>query len=209
MIIPDHLSPVYTPVIIKGNKTKNRSIDYALYRKVVVMNSSERRNVILDYLKQAQEPTTGGKLSDLCGVTRQVIVADIALLRAQGADIIGTPQGYIYNQQRRSVVRQKIAANHSGDHDQIREELYLIVDQGARVQDVIVEHPIYGELTASLHVASRHDVDNFIAKLVQHNAEPLLTLTDGLHLHTIEADNLETITRIKSILAEKGYLALE
>ncbi|MDI9419324.1 MAG: transcription repressor NadR [Firmicutes bacterium] len=173
------------------------------------MNSTSRRAAVLKYLKDAQKPITGGSLSQHFGVTRQVIVSDIAILRAQGEDIIGTPQGYIYNVPGKAVIRQKIAAIHSSGHDQIREELYTIVDHGARIQDVTVEHPIYGEITASLHIASRFDADQFIAKLAANNAEPLLVLTDGLHLHTIEAERIETFDAIRQALAEKGYLAEE
>ena len=173
------------------------------------MNSTSRRAAVLKYLKDAQKPITGGSLSQHFGVTRQVIVSDIAILRAQGEDIIGTPQGYICNVPGKAVIRQKIAAIHSSGHDQIREELYTIVDHGARIQDVTVEHPIYGEITASLHIASRFDADQFIAKLAANNAEPLLVLTDGLHLHTIEAERIETFDAIRQALAEKGYLAEE
>jgi len=213
VIVADIFSAVYTPdntidnnggkIIAKAKKTLSKiSYEWSWH-----MNSSERRKAILQYLKEAKEPITGGQLSELFHVTRQVVVADIALLRATGEDIIGTPQGYVYNQPAKNHVQQKIAVVHSDDREQIREELYIIVDNGARVQDVIVEHPVYGEITGSLHIASRHDVDQFIEKLDQHNAEPLLVLTDGLHLHTITAENHETIERVMHALMLKGYLA--
>jgi len=173
------------------------------------MNSKDRRTAILQYLKAAQEPITGASLSERFGVTRQVIVSDIAILRAQGEDIIGTPQGYLYNVPEKATIRQTIAAVHSSDREQIREELYIIVDHGARIKDVIVEHPIYGEITASLHIASRFDADQFIDKLAAYKAEPLLVLTDGLHLHTIEVEKIEALAAIKKALAAKGYLAVE
>lgn len=174
------------------------------------MNSMNRRAAILKLLQDTQEPITGGQLSEHLGVTRQVIVSDIALLRAQGEDIIGTPRGYLYNRPgSKTMVRQKIASVHSRFHDQIRDELYLIVDHGASVQDVIVEHPVYGEITASLHISSRYDVDQFLEKLAEYNAEPLLILTDGPHLHTIEADRIEVLEQVKQALAAKGYLAPE
>lgn len=171
------------------------------------MNSINRRASILKLLQESQEPVTGGQLSEHFGVTRQVIVSDIALLRAQGEDIIGTPRGYLYNLPAKTMIRQKIAAVHSRAHEQIREELYIIVDHGARVQDVIVEHPVYGEITASLHISSRFDVDLFLEKLAEYKAEPLLILTDGPHLHTIEAGRIEILDQVKQALADKGYLA--
>lgn len=171
------------------------------------MNSKQRRAAILDHLKQSNQPVTGGQLSEIYNVTRQVIVGDIALLRAKGAEIMGTPQGYLHSAIESPKAKMKIAAIHSSDHDQIRDELYLIVDYGATVQDVIVDHPLYGEITASLHVTCRHDVDQFIEKLTQSQAEPLLVLTDGLHLHTVTADDMETLDRVKSALKSAGYLA--
>lgn len=173
------------------------------------MNSKSRRAAILRYLKDTKEPVTGASLSERFGVTRQVIVSDIAILRAKGEDIIGTPQGYICSVPGKTMIRQKIAAVHSSDHAQIREELYIIVDHGGRIQDVIVEHPVYGEITASLHITSRYDADQFIAKLAAYNAEPLLVLTDGLHLHTIEVERIETLEAIKQALSAKGFLAAE
>lgn len=171
------------------------------------MKSKQRRAAILEYLKQNNNSITGGQLSEKFNVTRQVIVGDIALLRAKGAEIIGTPQGYLYSQTATNKAQIKIAATHSSDHDQIREELYLIVDHGATVQDVIVDHPIYGQITANLHVTSRYDADQFIDKLSKYQAEPLLVLTDGLHLHTITADNMDTLERVNSALAKSEFLA--
>lgn len=173
------------------------------------MNSIERRKTLLNYLKQSEDPITGSQLSKIFDVTRQIIVADIALLRAKGEDIIGTPRGYIYASEQSEKIRQKIASIHSRDPEEIREELYLIVDNGASIRDVIVEHPLYGEITASLHISSRHDVEQFIKKLAKSKAEPLLVLTEGLHLHTLVADNPKVLIRVKQRLADKGYLAAE
>jgi transcriptional regulator of NAD metabolism len=171
------------------------------------MTSNQRRQAICNYLKSAQEPVTGNQLSEQFNVTRQVIVSDVALLRAKGEQIISTPQGYLYNLLDEPIAQIKIAAQHSSDHEQIRNELYLIVDNGATAQDVIVEHPLYGEITASLHISSRHDVDQFIYKLATSNAEPLLVLTEGLHLHTLTAKDLETLRRVEQVLKEHEFLA--
>lgn len=173
------------------------------------MDSNQRKQAILQHLKKANSPITGSKLSQIFNVTRQVIVADIALLRAKGEDITGTPQGYVYTAANTPKIRQKLATVHSRKHEDILDELYTIVDHGGAIQDVIVEHPLYGEIIASLHVSSRHDADQFILKLAQLSAEPLLTLTDGPHLHTVVADNMEVIERIKKSLRKKGYLAEE
>lgn len=171
------------------------------------MTSNQRRAAISKHLKASPTPITGNQLSEEFTVTRQVIVSDIALLRATGEDIMSTPQGYIYAQVDDQRPQIKIAAQHSSEFAQIRNELYIIVDNGASVQDVIVEHPVYGEITANLHISSRHDVDQFLHKLAESKAEPLLVLTEGLHLHTLIADDLETLHRAERALKDQGYLA--
>jgi len=163
--------------------------------------------MILDTLQRSTEPCTGAELSELLGVTRQVIVADIALLRASGEAIIATPQGYLLNVETDfSRCRGTVVSKHSPDPSDIENELYIVVDMGGSVVDVTVEHPVYGQLTGLLHIESRLDVKRFIERLHQSNAEPLLVLTEGLHLHTIEARDEETLDLIINMLKEKGYL---
>jgi transcriptional regulator of NAD metabolism len=106
-------------------------------------------------------------------------------------------------------VRQTIASRHSADTEDLTAELYAIVDNGATVLDVTVEHPVYGEITGILRLSSRAEVDGFIAKLRAARAEPLLVLTGGLHLHTIEAKDEKAIERVLRALAARGYLADE
>ena len=136
---------------------------------------------ILALLEEAEEPITGSTLSSLFGVTRQVIVGDVAVLRAQGAGIIATPQGYLLPKAAaRGAHRSRVAVRHGAENAELARELNLIVDLGGTVVDVSVEHPLYGELTANLQLSSRQDVQRFIEKMQELQGEPLLVLTGGL-----------------------------
>ena len=90
--------------------------------------------------------------------------------------------------------------------DEIKDELYTIVDCGAKVLDVVVEHEIYGQITVDLYIASRQDADEFTAKIEKYQTRPLKELTGGIHLHTIEAKSREILEKTEKKLREKGYL---
>lgn len=171
-------------------------------------DATARRHAILEVLEEAGEPVPGHRLAARFGVTRTVIVHDIALLRAQGAPIVATPSGYVIN---RPAARHvwKVAVEHGPDLDVIRRELYAIVDQGVTVRDVIVEHPVYGELRGWLDLRSRHDVDRFCRRMAATRAEPLLTLSGGPHLHTLEADDPSAPERVAEALRRLGFLLEE
>lgn len=172
------------------------------------MSKEERRAQIMTFLKEAKTPVTGGALSESLGVTRQVIVGDVAVLRARGEEIIATPQGYLlHKESAASAHRKTVAVRHSGSNEELALELNLIVDLGGTVVDVLVEHPLYGEISANLQLSSRYDVNQFILKMEELQAEPLLVLTDGYHLHTIEAPNSEIMGTIEEKLRENGLLA--
>ncbi|MGI6538197.1 MAG: transcription repressor NadR [Caldicoprobacterales bacterium] len=169
------------------------------------MTAEQRRKSIVDAITRSSEPLTGAYLAGKYQVTRQVIVQDIAILRAAGYDIIATPRGYIIplsNQPKKFTRVFAVKHNHEG----MEEELYAIVDCGGRVLDVIIEHPVYGEFKASLLLSTRRDVDLFIETMKKEEAEPLSALTEGVHLHTIEADSHEILNEIEEILKQRGYL---
>ncbi len=168
-----------------------------------------RRRAIRAYLLAragSDEPLRGQELADLFGVSRQVIVQDIAVLRAEGAPILATPQGYLWAgaSQAPPAIRRILAVRHGPDD--IEAELNAIVDQGATVVDVMVEHPVYGELRGLLMTRSRHDVQQFLRRLREHQAGPLLLLTGGVHLHTVEAPDEPTMQRAVAALAQLGFL---
>lgn len=168
------------------------------------MKGEERRNAILNSLKETNLPVKGAELSKKFNVSRQVIVQDIALLRAEGNDIIATPQGYVLINSNNQSIKRIIAVKH--DEKDIENELKTIVSLGGRVLDVTIEHKIYGEITGKLMLKSIYDVDIFIEKLKKENVKPLSNLTEGIHLHTIETDSIDDMDRIIKILEDKGFL---
>lgn len=165
------------------------------------MNARQRREAVLDALRTADAPLSAGTLAKRFAVSRQIIVGDVALLRAQGRDIDATPRGYLLHRTGAGVVRM-IACLH--DEEGMRRELLTCVDNGCTVADVIVEHPLYGQLTGALQIASRYDVEQFIAKSRQ--ASPLSILTGGIHLHTLICPDEEAFQRVCRSLREEGIL---
>lgn len=163
-----------------------------------------RRSAILELLAREDRPVTGSELAERFGVSRQVIVQDIALLRAQGHEIIATPQGYRCLRPDRPAHRDVFAVHHPPERT--AQELYLLVDHGLRVLDVIVEHPLYGELRGDLMLESREDVRRFLAAVQQRQVTLLSTLTGGFHLHTVEASRPDRIDRARQALAREGIL---
>ncbi len=163
----------------------------------------DRKEKIIEEIKKSEKPVSASALAKKLGVSRQIIVGDVALIRASGTNIIATPRGYILDSKQQNQT-YTIAVNHS--QEQMADELYTIVDLGGCAIDVIVDHPVYGQLTGKLHLSSRYDVDQFIKKVNNNQAKPLSQLTDGLHLHTIQCPNEDTYQRIVSALDEKGYL---
>jgi len=162
--------------------------------------------MIRDILGKSPGPVKGSELAERMGVSRQVIVQDIAILRAAGEGILATPQGYLIPERAGSSrIRKTIVSRHLGT-EAIDEELKLIVDEGGRLIDVIVEHPIYGEIRGNLMISTRHDVEEFMKRIVEEHAEPLSVLTEGVHLHTIEVPDEDTYLRIVDRLERHGYL---
>lgn len=171
------------------------------------MESKERRKEIEDLLRISGEAQKGHNLAERFKVTRQVIVKDIAILRAEGKNIIATPEGYIIPQHEKKFVRKTIATCHKSEN--IEDELYTIVEYGGIIEDVIVEHALYGEIKGMLMIKSGHDIKNFMKRLKEYKAEPLLILTGGVHLHTICAENDDIMNSIIEELRNKGYLVTE
>lgn len=171
------------------------------------MDSIERRKSIENILIKNNKPVKGNEFGKKLGVTRQVIVKDIAILRAAGKNIIATPEGYMIPNENKGSVRKIIAVCHNTNN--IKNELETIVKFGGVVEDVVVEHPIYGEIKAMLMIKSMYDIDNFIKNIKNNKAEPLLILTGGIHLHTISSDNEHIMKKIIEELNRKNYLVDE
>lgn len=169
-----------------------------------MMNSLQRRNAIFEYIQKAQAPISANVLAKQFQVSRQIIVGDIALLRAQGCHIIATPRGYVCEEAKATAFQKTIAVCHRPED--LAEEIYTIVDLGGALLDVIVEHPLYGELRGLLHIYSRYDADRFFEKLNQEQARPLAELTNGIHLHTVQTHDEASMQRVLAALREKGFL---
>lgn len=167
------------------------------------MDALERRKVIACRLEQSDGPVSATVLAKECGVSRQIIVGDVALLRAGGMDIAATPRGYILPSHAPGLIRT-LAARHHGD--QMEAELNAIVDQGCTVIDVIVEHPIYGQLTGPLRLANRYEVRQFVERCREQDVAPLSLLTEGIHLHTIACPDEAAYERVKCALREMNVL---
>ncbi|MBQ6359864.1 MAG: transcription repressor NadR [Lachnospiraceae bacterium] len=168
------------------------------------MNADERRERILqELIKASGGPVSASSLAGMFNVSRQIIVGDVALLRASGENISATPRGYVMQSSPDGQVRQ-IACRH-GEAD-MQKELNAIVDQGCTVLDVIVEHPVYGQLTGPLHLRSRYDVAQFLERCRKSDAHPLSDLTSGVHLHTIVCPDEEAFSRVRDSLDRLGIL---
>ena len=166
------------------------------------MTGEKRRTLIIDKLENSRTPVSANSLAEEFGVTRQIIVADIALLRAAGKAIRAEHKGYVLDKADASAMVKKIAVKHS--KDSVGDEFYAVVDNGGKVLDVIVEHSVYGKISAELNIASRYDADKFVEKINQTGANPLSLLTHGFHIHTVAVENEESFLRIKDKLTELG-----
>ncbi|MFA9424262.1 MAG: transcription repressor NadR [Sedimentibacter sp.] len=163
------------------------------------MLSDERRNNIEIELRNNTEPISATSLAKKFYVSRQVIVGDIALMRAAGLEISATPRGYVINSKdEKNHNIYTIACCH--DEYNMAAELYAVVDNGGTLLDVTVEHPIYGQIVGQLQISSRYDADLFLKKVKNDQAQPLMRLTGGIHIHTIKCDNEEAFIRIKNAL---------
>lgn len=169
------------------------------------MEGVKRREVILRELETAAKPISASQFAKEFKVSRQIVVGDVALLRAQGVEIVATARGYLLeiDQDRQGIVF-KIVCQHTVE--QTEEELTTIVSLGGEIIDVIVEHPIYGELTGGLHIQTTKDIDKFIKAYKKNSASLLSSLTAGIHLHTIRCEDEESAQQIKEALEQKGIL---
>ena len=169
------------------------------------MNGTERRAKILELLRAASSPLSGSALARSLGVSRQVIVQDMALLRARtDLEILSTYQGYLLLQPQEPC-RRVFKVRHSSERTQ--EELQEIVDLGGRVEDVFVYHRVYGVVRGQLSIAPRKDIRDFMSRLAESRSAPLMLITDDFHYHTVAADDEQTLDQIQARLGELGFLA--
>lgn len=169
------------------------------------MDAEKRREIIWRQLKDKKEPVSATKLATSLGVSRQIIVGDIALLRATGRDIIATARGYMVPLAipgGRYV--GKVACQHSLEDTAV--ELMTIVALGGQILDVVVEHYLYGEITGQLNITTLADVESFLQKVRNNEARLLSELTGGVHLHTISCRDKNAFDVIVNMLACRSML---
>lgn len=169
------------------------------------MNGTQRRQWLLERLMTADRPLSGSALAKELGVSRQIIVQDMALLRARpDVEIISTYQGYVIHRGEEPC-RRVFKVRH--DTSRTEEELLAIVDLGGRVEDVFVYHRVYGVVRGQLAIGSRKDAADFMERLRQSSSAPLMMITDDFHYHTVTAASEETLDQIQEKLKELGFLA--
>lgn len=168
------------------------------------MNNQLRRKQVMKELKKTKSPVSGTELANKFGVSRQVIVQDIALLRAEGQHIVATARGYLHPNETSDAITKTIAVKHKTDS--MEEELYTIVEFGAKILDITVEHPIYGEIKGNLMLTTKQEVDQFVREFQVSGAAPLSVVTNGVHLHTVEVPSLKIYELILAALKEKDFL---
>lgn len=167
-----------------------------------MITGSERRNEIISRIQNSAAPISGTALAQAYEVSRQVIVQDIALIRASGHDIISTNRGYLLNEPHAA---SRIFKVHHTD-EELENELCSIVDLGGKIVNVMVNHHVYGHIEAMLNINSRRKVMEFIEDIKTGKSSPLKNITSNYHYHKVEADSEETLDMIEDMLKCKGYL---
>lgn len=167
------------------------------------MDAAARRQAIAAALESADGPVAASALGERFGVSRQIVVGDVALLRAQGLDITATPRGYVLGQGRSEGIRRTVACVHG--FDGMEQELNIMVDHGCEVLDVVIEHAVYGQLTGELHLKNRRDVAEFMRRS-RAGVSPLSALTGGIHTHTLLCPDAASFESCTAALREAGFL---
>ena len=169
----------------------------------MALSGQERREQIIKILKQSNKPIPGTELAKRLEVSRQVVVQDMALIRANGVMITSTNRGYVL--QETGNVSRVFKVIHTDE--QVEEELNLFVDFGAKVEDVFVYHKVYGVIRAEMNIRSRRDVRNYMDGISSGKSTNLMKLTSNYHYHTIVAEDEQTLDLIQQELQKKGFLA--
>lgn len=167
------------------------------------MDGEKRRKIILERLMSSDAALSATKLAKEFNVSRQIVVGDIALLRASGTEITATNKGYILGSGRKNAYATLKSIHKTED---VYDELCTITDLGAKIIDVYVEHPLYGRVTSEMNVSNRYEARTYAENFVGRDIKHLSELTGGIHYHTIEAKDQVTLLRIQKALNEKGYL---
>ena len=167
------------------------------------MNTSERRNEILNILRRTDTPVAARALANKFNVSRQVIVQDLAVIRASTPEILSTTKGYVMQQD--SSCTREFKVRHS--QEQTTDELNIIVDCGGYVKNISISHRVYGRLSAEMDIRSRQDVNEFVETLKNSQSSVLSSATSGYHYHLVGASGNDRLDLIEKELEKAGFLA--
>lgn len=167
------------------------------------LTGTDRRKKLLFLMRESDVPLSGTQLGKATGVSRQVVVQDIALLRTEGHAIVSTARGYFIDEPKH--VTRLIKVCHSDA--QVEEELTTITDLGGSVLNVMVNHRVYGKVEAPLNIKNRRDIQKFVNDLQTGKSTPLSNVTSGYHFHKIAAESEEILDEIEEALRQKNLLA--
>ena len=166
------------------------------------MKAEKRREEILSFIGNAENPIPASVLAERFAVSRQVIVQDIAIIRANGYDVNATNRGYVLNSKIQAT--RVFKCRHS--FEEIVDEGALIIEAGGKVEDVFVNHRVYGRISSRLDLINRTHVEELYRSLVSGASKPLMSVTDGYHYHTVSAEDEATLDGIERALRERGFL---
>lgn len=166
-----------------------------------------RREKIVELLAASASPLSGSALARACGVSRQVVVQDVALLRSRGVAVASTSRGYVLEAAPAGPSRPRRLLKCRHTVDQTEAELTCVVDLGATVDDVLVNHRVYGLIRSELGISSRRDVVRFMEAVRSGASEPLMQVTSGYHFHHVSADSKDVLDEVEQALGEAGFLA--
>ena len=166
------------------------------------MKAETRRKEILSLLGNTDNPIPANVLKERFDISRQVIVQDIAILRANGYDITSTNRGYVLNTKTQATRVFKCRHN----FEELVEEGELVISSGGRIEDVFVNHRVYGRISARLDLSSRMHVEELYRSLFSGASKPLMSVTDGYHYHTVSAESEEVLDEIEQKLRTRGFL---
>ena len=177
-------------------------------KELSALDGQGRRDQILELLSNTHTPISGTELSKIFGVSRQIIVQDIALLRAKNREIISTNKGYLlFHSIGDDGAQTVVMVKHNSD--EVYDEFATIVELGGRVLDVSIDHDYYGQIQIDLVINDLNDAREFVQKMKESKSQPLKCLTGDIHYHTIAAPSEKVLQLIRNELREKGYLIEE
>lgn len=166
------------------------------------MKANQRRAELLSLIGNSSAPVSANYLSEKFSVSRQVIVQDIAILRANGYSVISTNRGYVMDGATR--IERVFKCRHS--LEELVKESEIIISNGGCVEDIIVNHRVYGKISAKLELSSLRHAEELYRSLASGASKPLMSVTDGYHYHTVTAQSEEALNAIEQTLRSNGFL---